>query len=625
MATSTFRSPLRRSAAWLRIGSLVALCGVASATAAPVAVADPPATEFAIRGARVFDGRQVMERGDVWVRNGRIVRVAPHLRLPPNTPVIDGRGKTLLPGLIDTHVHTMGERDFLRSALALGLTTEIDMGAAPEFAVRIKREQAAGRELDIADLISALTQPTAPDGHGTEYGQAIPTVSGPDEARSVVDGLVARGADFIGEIVYDDGAEFGLRIPTLSEASLRAVIDRAHERGKLAVVHVLSLQGAKTAIAAGADGLAHVFADAAADDELVDLAVRHRVFVIPTLSLFASLTGRPAGPRLASDPAIEPYLGPTALTDLMTRVPRSVGDLEHAEHAVERLHARGVVILAGTDAHNPGTAHGASLLDELRLLVESGLSPLDALAAGTSAAADAFHLVDRGRIAPGLRADLVLVDGDPTRRISDAKSVSVVWKLGVAVDREAVRAAMARQKTAEDARRHSAPPSGAASGLISDFEGDAPTASFGAGWRPTTGRLMGGAEPSAQLSIVDNGANGSGKALEVRGQIPAGVFGWAGAVFLAGARPMEAANLSSKTTIMFWTRGDGGTYHVMVKTRAGGAMPAVRPFVAGPDWTKVTLPFSSFGTDGSDLQAIVFGRLAIPGAFRLRIDEVRLD
>jgi imidazolonepropionase-like amidohydrolase len=106
---------------------------------------------------------------------------------------------------------------------------------------------------------------------------------------------------------------------------------------------------------------------------------------------------------------------------------------------VARLRQAQVPVLAGSDAPNPGTAHGISLHRELELLVRAGLSPLEALRAATSTPARAFHLSDRGRIAVGLRADLVLVDGDPTTDILATRAIRTVWKLGRAVDREAYR------------------------------------------------------------------------------------------------------------------------------------------------------------------------------------------
>jgi imidazolonepropionase-like amidohydrolase len=100
---------------------------------------------------------------------------------------------------------------------------------------------------------------------------------------------------------------------------------------------------------------------------------------------------------------------------------------------VARLAGAGVPLLAGTDAGSPGTAHGASLHDELALLVQAGLTPGAALAAATGAPAAAFGLPDRGRIAPGLRADLVLVRGEPERDVTRTRAVQVVWRGGHAL------------------------------------------------------------------------------------------------------------------------------------------------------------------------------------------------
>jgi len=164
------------------------------------AFAQTPASrnEFVIRNVRIFDGTRVIPNGDVWVENGMIKAVGPKLAPPAGVPTIDATGKTLLPGLIDTHVHTMGEDTNLKSALALGVTTELDMGAAEKYAFKIKNEQAKGKDLDLADLRASEIHPTAPDGHGTEYGIPIRTISSPEEAQDLVDAGIAEGDDFIG-------------------------------------------------------------------------------------------------------------------------------------------------------------------------------------------------------------------------------------------------------------------------------------------------------------------------------------------------------------------------------------------------------------------------------------------
>jgi imidazolonepropionase-like amidohydrolase len=589
--------------------------------------------DFVIRNVRIFDGSRVIPTGDVWVSNGVIAAVGPRLATPAMAQVIDGMGRTLLPGLIEAHCHTMGMRRFLKSALALGVTTEIDMGSAPDFADQIEQEQAEGNALDLADLRSSRTQPTAPDAHGTEYGIPVPTISSPEEAQALIDKLLAEGADFIGEVVYDDGSEYGLQLPTLTKETLRAVIEAAHRRGTIAVVHTLSLQGAKDSIAVGADGLAHLFADHPADEEFFALAAEHRPFVIPTLSLLASIAGVSAGPSLAADPRLEPYLSPEAIADLHTAVPQQHGDLRYAQETARRLKAEGIAILAGTDGHNPGTTHGASLLHELQLLVDAGLTPAEALAAATSVNAAAFGLDDRGQITPGRRADLLLVDGDPTANIADIANTVAVWKLGVQFDRDAYRAILDQEKAADRAQRQAPPPPGSETGLISDFEDGTPATTFGLGWQPSVGRVLGGHQPDVQITVVDGGAQGSNKALQISGDITEGVFGWAGAMFIPGTvinpgaayGAMAPVNLSSKKAVSFWTRGDGRTYQLMLLTKRTGTMPVPRSFTAGPDWAEVTIPFSDLGTDGSDIEALMFAEVAVPGRFTFVIDDVRLE
>ena len=136
----------------------------------------------------------------------------------------------------------------------------------------------------------------------------------------------------------------------------------------MAVVHVSTLAAGRDSLAAGADGLAHIFHDQVADDRLVALARQSGTFVVPTLTILRDDEG-----------------------------------YQNALDSVRRLHAAGVVILAGSDAPNT-VAHGTGLHDELRHLVAAGLSPAEALAAATSRPATVFRLADRGRIAPGMRA-----------------------------------------------------------------------------------------------------------------------------------------------------------------------------------------------------------------------------
>src|SRR5258708_3965049 len=397
----------------------------------------PNNSEFVIRNVRIFDGSQVIAKGQVWVQNGKIKAVGTDVKASASIRSINGEGQTLLPGLIDAHTHAFGNA--LKDALIFGVTTELDMFTDHTYAAQTKKDQAEGKDLDLADLRSAGTLVTAPHGHGTEYGIPIPTISSPDQAQAFVDARIAEGSDYI-KIIYDDGKTYGITIPTVSKETMAAVIAAAHQRGKLAVVHIGSLQDARAAIQAGADGLAHLFVDAPPDAEFAALVSQHHAFVVPTLSVLASISGAPSGKPLANDSQLHPFLGPGTLKNLNGSFPNSHGAFANAQETVRQLRARRVPVLAGTDASNPGTAHGASMHGELALLVGSGLTPLEALAAATSVPAHAFHLDDRGQIAPGKRADLLLVKGDPTTDILATRTIVSVWNPAIADDRESYRA-----------------------------------------------------------------------------------------------------------------------------------------------------------------------------------------
>ena len=127
------------------------------------------------------------------------------------------------------------------------------------------------------------------------------------------------------------------------------------------------------------------------------------------------------------------------------------------------------------------------------------------------------------------------------------------------------------------------------------------------------------------MKVVNTGANGSAKSLEVTGTIsPALPYAWGGAMFSPGQQVMGPANLSSKKAIAFWARGDGKTYRVMIFVENKGYTPLMQDFVAGPEWKQYTFPFSAFsGIDGHDLMALMFVGGPQPGPFAFQIDDVR--
>jgi imidazolonepropionase-like amidohydrolase len=418
---------------------LYALAIAVDAFAADPGDDPPPEPLLVIEGVRLFDGEGVSPRATVTVRGGVIETVdtspSAATERPSGATVVDGAGQTLLPGFIDSHVHTFGS--FPARALRFGVTTELDMFTMPSFARQMREEQSAGPVPGRADVFSAGYLATAPGGHGTQFGPPVPTLTAPDQAPGWVADRVAEGSDWI-KIIVEDGSVVGREIPTLSREIVRAVIDATHEADLLAVAHVSRQDDFRFVVEAGVDGLVHVFRDTPPDPAVIALAAERGVFVVPTLTVLDTAAGGDGGARLAEDPRLAPYLAPPEI-GYLTQSRTGHFDDGKPQAAVGALHAAGVPILAGSDASNPGTAHGASIHREMELLVAAGLSPTEALAAATSAPADAFRLGDRGRIAPGRKADLVLVEGDPTVDILATRTIVGIWKDGVRLERRPTR------------------------------------------------------------------------------------------------------------------------------------------------------------------------------------------
>jgi len=599
---------------------LVAAVAAAEALQAPTGV-------IAFRDVRLFDGLEVHDRTTVVVRDGRIVTVAPGAAVPEGATVVDGRGHTLLPGLIDAHVHAGGAVMTLEQAVIFGVTTSLDMFSNPEQVEARRAEQRATGAPGRSDVYSAGTLVTSPGGHGAQFGEQIPTITAPDEAPAFVADRIAEGSDYI-KIVYDaygadpdwtDTTDFTRgRWPSIDRATLAAVVNAAHARDQLAVVHVLNLRSARHALEAGADGLVHAFADEPADPAFIALAAERGLFVIPTLVVVGPAL-KPS--ELLNDPHITDFLHPSRLGPLLQQAfmeqdSTKVTRWHRVMRNVRALHERGIPILAGTDPPNPGAIYGASLHEEMVRLVEAGLSPVEALTAATSAPARAFNLTDRGRVARGLRADLVLVRGDPTTDIRASRDIAGVWKLGVPVDRDAYAAESAPQRRAW--RALSQP----GVSPISDFDHDSdqPTAVVG-GWGRITDALWGGSSTASQR-IVDGGADGTGKSLEVAGTTVAnGDRTLAGPIY----RPWGPVDLSAKRELVFRARGNAEEFRVI----AFGANPSVGiaayPFSVGAEWTEIVVPLPALApVYPQAILGFVFTGPSAGGAFTLRIDDVRL-
>jgi len=348
--------------------------------------------KIALTNVRVFDGQRLLEPATVVIGGDRIGGDRADAR------TWDGGGGVLLPGLIDCHVHLTD--DATLTALARnGVTTALDMGTeSPELVASLR-----GRP-GVTDVRSSGASATSPaSAHAQRMGRASGLVADPDEARAYVARRVAEGVDYI-KIIID--------LPGFDEPTVRALVEAAHAHGLRAIAHAATSGAVLLGQAAGVDVLTHAPLDRSLEDAAVRRTRTSGEAVVPTLTMMEATAERLRG------------IAPVSY-DVARAV---VGDWYRA----------GVTVLAGTDANQAPFApasppYGSSLHHELELLVDAGLPAVDALRSATVLAAQYFGLADRGAIAAGKRADLVLIDGDPLADISAVSKIAAVWCGGIPV------------------------------------------------------------------------------------------------------------------------------------------------------------------------------------------------
>ncbi|KAK5379070.1 hypothetical protein LTR20_009733 [Exophiala xenobiotica] len=390
----------------------------------------------AITNVRVFDGENILPATTVVVSGTTISGVG---GIVPD-------GATVVDGLIDSHVHTGIPQ--LELALRFGVTTELEMMG---HWTADQRNEISKRD-DLADLRTASYGLTPPDGHpnqltkkldlpmpqpdhscGSNHEPLLMNARTPDEAIAFVRQRVKEGADYI-KIMIEEGSVFqSPGLPMLSQDTVSEAVQETHRHNKLAIAHAMTYDAAEEAAKAGIDGLAHLFIDRGADSGIVKKL--SGMFITPCLCLNASILGNKPT-EFAADPRVSAKLPPAWLAHLQGSMDTfTVAGFDVVLKTVADLHKAGIDILVGTDSsfpvpHLAGIAHGASVHHELQLLVRAGFTPIQALRAATSVPARCFGLTDRGRIQEGLRADLLLVDGDPTSDIRDTLSIRSVWRRG---------------------------------------------------------------------------------------------------------------------------------------------------------------------------------------------------
>jgi imidazolonepropionase-like amidohydrolase len=386
-----------------------------------------------LSGARIIDGTggEPVRGRSVVVEGGVITAVVDDARAPRGNG-LDLAGYTLLPGLINCHVHLCfgAEADPVRplreEPLALtaikallraretaraGVTTVRDLGGREYVEIAARRAIQEGL-IDGPRILAAGRPVCMTGGHGHWLGREA---DGPDDARKAVREQLKAGADVIKIIatggVMTPGVEPGSPQMTLEE--MRAAIEEARKAGRRTAAHAMAATGISEAIDAGITSIEHgVFLT----EEIVAHMRRDGTFLVPTLNAPTAIA---AGGLAAGIP------------QFMVRKSEQVVPAHVA--SFQLAHRAGVRIAAGADSGTPLNFHG-SLLPELALMVKYGMTPLEAIRSATVTAADCLGLGEvTGRVAPGYAADLIAVAGDPAERIEALADLKLVLVNGRAV------------------------------------------------------------------------------------------------------------------------------------------------------------------------------------------------
>ena len=397
-----------------------------------------------LTNGRLIDGtgRDPIEKVSIIIDSNRIKSVEPVSIYPDKTNVLDLRGLTVMPGLIDCHLHLGGLTidqpgkaigkvsfidmasffwDYLHNyahrrhlAIEKGLTTIRSAGDHYPHIIRLRDKIAAGKLLGPRIFTPGPTI-TAPGGHpaGTIYKgnryiieNAVRQIADVNSAREEVRRLVAGGVDCIKAIYSDiDPMDIAHKIPRLSLDVLEVLADEAHQHNLRLMVHTGSPKETMDAVKAGADSIEHGILPGGDstefEDELVKMMLDKGTYFVPTLAIAWAYK--------------DAY--PDVFSGLKT--------------TFKKLHSAGVKIAAGTDSGTPGVVIGKGLHKELELMVEAGISPMEAIMAGTKNAANNLGKASElGIIESGKLADIIAVSGDPLKDIRDTREIKLVIKDG---------------------------------------------------------------------------------------------------------------------------------------------------------------------------------------------------
>jgi imidazolonepropionase-like amidohydrolase/ABC-type multidrug transport system permease subunit len=433
-----------------------------------------------IRDARLFLGDgNVIEQGAVLVKDGKIVEIYTGTAPDPKTlkaEAIDAAGKTLMPGLIDVHVHLGSPGGFYSSAedyevpakafprelaayLYSGVTAVKSVGDVLDDVLKARQVSASGEKLG-AELFVVGPLFTAPGGHGTEYSKNIPEMARgnfdaqflrlpktPEEAKKMVDDLAQKHVDGIKTIL--EAGSPGYPFVRMDPALVKAIAAEAHALHLPVVCHTGNARDVEDAVNAGVDGIEHGSMSDAIPETLFARMKQAGITFDPTLDVVEAFTALAQGKFEMLDRSLVQQAGPKKILESTRKFLQSpagekmrIGIAKYPmsmaicnQNLVAAMRA-GVILVTGTDSGNPMLLHGPALHRELQLWIEAGIPPAVALQAATYNGAQLLRASDRmGLIKKGYEANLLLIDGNPLKDISVTERISMVMFKGERVDR----------------------------------------------------------------------------------------------------------------------------------------------------------------------------------------------